>query len=75
MVKIAKNSHMVFAGTENPLAYLELKSIDLNEEQTPALSQALCELVGEYCGIAQDRVYIEFSNSKRSMWGWNGKTF
>ena len=26
-------------------------------------------------GIAGDRIYIEFADAPRRMWGWNGGTF
>jgi len=26
-------------------------------------------------GIPVDRMYIEFSDAERSMWGWNASTF
>ena len=75
MVAMAPPVPMLFAGASGPTAYLELKSIGLSESQTPGLSQALCELVGEALGVSQDRIYIEFSDAPRKMWGWNGATF
>ncbi|KPK54452.1 MAG: hypothetical protein AMS22_05905 [Thiotrichales bacterium SG8_50] len=75
MVAMAPPVPMVFAADNSPAAYLELKSIGLAERQTPALSKALCELVGEALGVSQDRIYIEFSDAPRKMWGWNGGTF
>ena len=58
-----------------PLAYLELKSIGLPEDRTKALSQALCDLVSSHLGVATDRIYIEFANAPRHLWGWNSATF
>jgi len=75
MVAIPPAAPMLFAGRDEPLAYLELKSIGLPEEATAALSDALCSLINESLGIAKERIYIEFSNAKRHMWGWNGGTF
>ncbi|HHH45892.1 MAG TPA: hypothetical protein ENK53_02655 [Thiotrichales bacterium] len=75
MVTLRPNSHMCFAGEDTPLAYLELKSIGLPEGSTSELSAALCELIQDQLGIPADRVYIEFSNAERHLWGWNGGTF
>jgi len=75
MVTIDPVRPMLFAGTEEPTAYLELKSIGLAESQTKSLSAALCQLIHEKINIAQDRIYIEFTDAPRSMWGWNGSTF
>ena len=75
MVAMAPTVPMVFAGETSPAAYLDMKSIGLREDQTPAMSQALCALVGDALGVSPDRIYIEFSDAPRKMWGWNGATF
>lgn len=74
MVLIQAQTPMLFAGDAGPLAYLELKSIGLQESQTPALSAMLCRLMHEYA-IPTDRIYIEFADATRKMWGWDGGTF
>ncbi|HEC20095.1 MAG TPA: hypothetical protein ENI97_12215 [Gammaproteobacteria bacterium] len=75
MVTVQPAQAMLFAGTDSPLAYLELKSIGLPAAATPALSQSLCTLMAQELGIDQNRTYIEFSDAPRAMWGWNGGTF
>lgn len=75
MVSLEPPVPMLFAGNDAPAVFMELKSIGLSEAQTPALSKALCELATSQLGVAQDRVYIEFSDAPRKMWGWNGGTF
>ena len=75
MVFVESNQPMLFAGTDDPLAYLELKSIGLPEESTKELSSSLCNLIAEELSIEQNRIYIEFSNADRPLWGWNGSTF
>jgi len=75
MVALERDAPMWFAGSDSPLAFLELKSIALPEARTGELSQALCELVNAELGIDKERVYIEFQDAPRKMWGWNGGTF
>ncbi|MEE9494403.1 MAG: phenylpyruvate tautomerase MIF-related protein [Gammaproteobacteria bacterium] len=75
MVKYLHNSAMLFAGTNDPLAYLELKSIGLPETETGPLSKQLTTLVSELLNIPSDRVYIEFTGVARHLWGWKGSTF
>ena len=74
MVAMQPQASMLFAGTDDPLAYLELKSIGLPEDKTTELSTMLCALMAEH-GIPADRVYIEFTDAPRAMWGWNNGTF
>jgi len=75
MITLEAGRSMLFAGSDAPLAYLELKSIGLPAQATAKLSQALCTLMAERLGVAQDRVYIEFADAMPQMWGWNGDTF
>lgn len=75
MVHVMPEQALVFAGTNDGAALLELKSLGLNESGTGDLSAALCELINSELGIDIGRVYIEFSNPDRHMWGWKGGTF
>lgn len=75
MVRLAHNPLMRFAGTGGPLAYLELKSIGLPASRTAEFSAALCSLLQERLGVPADRIYIEFADAPRAMWGWDGGTF
>ena len=75
MVDLETNSHMLFAGDASPLAYLQLKSIGLPENRTKEFSSTLCELIGNRLGIESERVYIDFIDVPRHLWGWNNGTF
>jgi phenylpyruvate tautomerase PptA (4-oxalocrotonate tautomerase family) len=66
---------MLFAGDGGPLAYLEVKSIGLPQGCTGEISAALCHLLSDQLGVAQDRIYIEFSDAAAHLWGWDGATF
>jgi phenylpyruvate tautomerase len=75
MVSVETGADMLFAGTDEPLAYLELKSIGLPQSITASASRMLCDLVAEETGVASNRTYIEFTDAPRHLWGWNGDTF
>ena len=75
MVAVRDAVPMAFAGSDAPTAYLELKSIGLPVDETEELSAALCGLLHEELGLAQERVFIEFADAPRRLWGWNGGTF
>ena len=75
MAVIETGRPMLFAGSDEPLAFLELKSIGLPESHTADLSNVLCKLLTDELDIPQNRIYIEFANAPRAMWGWNGGTF
>ncbi|MBK1723875.1 phenylpyruvate tautomerase MIF-related protein [Thiocystis violacea] len=75
MVVLEDGRDMLFAGTGEPAAYLELKSLGLPESKTADYSGVLCGLLGETLGIPAGRVYIEFAAPPRHLFGWNGGTF
>ncbi|HHH44215.1 MAG TPA: hypothetical protein ENK49_08760 [Gammaproteobacteria bacterium] len=75
MVSLEHNPDMLFGGSDEPLAYLELKSIGLPEANTAEFSRRLADLLGDELGLPADRIYIEFADAPRAMWGWNGGTF
>ena len=75
MVNLDDQQALVFAGNKDAAIYIELKSINLPESETSQLCSALSEFMSEQLPVKQDRIYIEFSNAERHMWGWNGATF
>ena len=75
MINIEDDQCLMFAGNNDPCALLSLKSLDLPEELTTTFSKTLCELINIHTAIDESRIYIEFINPERHMWGWNSKTF
>lgn len=75
VVELNAGKAMSFAGSSEPLAFLECKSIGLSASQAKSLSSSLSKLLTETWKISGDRIYIEFANSPAEYWGWNGATF
>lgn len=75
MVEINSGRLMLFAGTPEPLAFFECKSIGLTSQQARSLSSSLSQLVKKQLGIMPERIYIEFINCPPELFGWNGSTF
>ncbi len=75
MIELSSDNTMLFAGSCDPLAYLECKSIGLSASQAKSLSKSLCNELESALKIPPDRIYIEFSNAPADFWGWNGSTF
>jgi phenylpyruvate tautomerase PptA (4-oxalocrotonate tautomerase family) len=75
MVALEHSCPMLFAGSNAPLAYLELKSIGLPTAHTAELSALLTRLLSAELGITAARIYIEFADAPGPLWGWNGATF
>ena len=75
MVVLEPDRAMALAGSDEPAALFTVKSIGLPAERTGELSEALCGLLSERLEIPAERVYIEFADAPRHLWGWNGRTF
>jgi len=75
MILFSECKTMSFSGTQEPTAFLELKSLGLNDSQTSDLSENLCLFLEHTLKIDASRIYIEFSAPERAMFGWNKSTF
>ncbi len=75
MVILEPGRELLFAGSAEPAAYLELKSLGLAETQTAELSRQLGDWLEARLAIPAQRVYIEFASPPRQLFGWNKGTF
>jgi len=75
MVRLQSEQTLTFAGNANPAALIKLKSLGLPEENTTTLSSSICNFINTELTISSQRIYIEFSNPERHMWGWDNRTF
>ena len=63
---------MAFAGSDEPYAYAEIKSI--GSLTPPAMSDQSCELIKLSLGIPKDRIYFGFDDVDAPDCGWSGLT-
>ena len=76
MTAFESEINMTFAGTLEPVCYIEIKSVgSMNPPQTKEMSNDFCQIIEDKLGVAKNRTYIEFADAKGSMWGWHGGTF
>ncbi len=75
MVTIQDNQSLLFAGSNEAAAHIKLKSLDLPEDKTTEYSSSLCSFINTQLNIESSRIYIEFTNPERHLWGWNNGTF
>ena len=67
---------MTFGGTLDPVCFVEIKSIGtMKPEQTKAMSKDFCQEIESELGVSANRIYIEFADAQRHMWGWDKSTF
>lgn len=75
MARVEAGATLLYGGSDEAAAFVEFKSIGLDATDCPSMSAALCGLLEAEVGIPADRVYIEFKDLPRAMFGWNGATF
>ena len=75
MVKVSADHTLIFGGSNEPAAYIQLKSLGLSENRTAEYSEKLCAFISKTLNINSNRTYIEFSSPERHMWGWDKTTF
>ena len=65
-----------FGNSPEPCAYAEVKNVGILEpDLTNSMSRDICTLISSSLNVSEGRIYIEFQESERHLWGWNGKTF
>ncbi len=75
MVSMGTAAAMLFAGTDEPCAFLELRGIGLPASRTKKLSKLLCQLLESHFAVSKERIYINFADVPANLWGWNEDTF
>ena len=76
MTSFESDLPMTFGGTLDPVCYIEIKNIGtMKPEQTQAMSSDFCQQIESELGVPKNRIYLEFNDAQRHLWGWNGSTF
>ena len=64
------------ANASEPAAFIEIKNVGaLSSSLSSSITQKLSSLLERVLSIPPSRCYLEFQESERHLWGWNGKTF
>jgi phenylpyruvate tautomerase len=74
MVILQSDLNMIFSGSSEPAMFIELKSIGLPKDKTGQISRKIMEFIQSETGVRPDRIFIEFADVHRELWGWNSDT-
>ena len=75
MARLNLGESILFAGIDEPALFAELFSIGLSDIDVPTLSFELCTFLSEKLAVSPKRIYLNFHDVPRDLWGWNGSTF
>jgi phenylpyruvate tautomerase len=76
-VMVTVNSATILMpGKPGDAAFVDLRSIGgLGGDVPGKLSKKICALLNDSLGIAQNRIYLNFTEVEAANWGWKGDTF
>lgn len=75
MTLFERPASMTMAGTANPCCLVEVRSVvAFSPDQTRAVAQAFCPMLTEHLGVPANRIFLNFTDFPRTMWGFNGST-
>lgn len=72
MLEFEGNKSMYFSGTNEPLAFVDVKVLG-NPNNTNEMTQELTNILSNELNIPQNRIYIAYKDY--SDWGYNGRNF
>ncbi|EDY20937.1 macrophage migration inhibitory factor family protein [Chthoniobacter flavus Ellin428] len=75
MVKFEAAQSMLFAGSDEPAAFVELKSIGFPAGGVEKIAASLCTLVANHLHVPSGRIFTVFHDVKAPMWGQGGGMF
>ena len=74
MVTVKSGMPYVFGGTEDPTAFVQIKTVGLEKEKCPEYSKKVCDFLEQEISVPKDRVFIEFIDIDPRIFGFNGNT-
>ena len=74
MVTIKQGMPYIFGSTNDPAAFVQIKSLGLDRDRCSEFSDKVCAFLETEAGIPRDRAFIEFIDIDGKIFGWNGRT-
>lgn len=71
-VEIAANAKMRMADSDEPMAHVEIRRVEIPKERADELTAAVCPVLDSLLGVRDHRVYIAVVTTRNSMWRVNG---
>lgn len=66
---------ILMSGKSGDAAFADVRSIGgLSDDVNRQLSRKICTLLNDSLGVAQERVFLNFTDVPAGNWGWKGGT-
>lgn len=73
MVYIDAGCCMLFEGSADPAALIQLRLFAFDEEKVPAIIADITDFIHQELAVEPSRQYIQLTEMKTALFGWNGK--
>ena len=74
MVTVKAGMPYIFSATNEPAAFVQIKSLGLERDRCSEFSEKVCTFLEKEVGVPRDRAFIEFIDIDGKIFGWNGRT-
>ncbi len=71
-VELAGNRKMRMAKSDEPIAHLEIRNVELPKDRADEITKAICPAVEEAFAIHEHNIYIAVISRRNSMWRVSG---
>lgn len=71
-VEIAENRRMRMATSDEPIAHVEIRNVEIAKDRARDLTQAVCPVLEDTLAIQDSNIYIAVISKRNSMWRVNG---
>ena len=71
-VEIAGDRRMRMAESDEPIAHVEIRNVEIEKSRAGELTSAVCPVLEDAMGIRDSKVYIAVISTRNSMWRVNG---
>ncbi len=75
VVHMHDQAKIMQGGNFDPLACIEVRNLELDNEDLTPLAHAIAGDVEQYMGIPQDRIWVYFAGIANDSWSWHNNEF
>ncbi len=71
-IEIAGNRKMRMAESDEPIAHVEIRNVEIPKDRAKELTNAICPVIEDVFAIHANHIYIAVVSPRNSMWRVNG---
>lgn len=73
MVYVDSDCNLMFNGNMEPFAFVQLRQFAFEEEEAAGIIAAVTTFIEEELQVKPNRQYIQLTEMKNTLFGWDGK--